>query len=208
MTHTLHRRGPRESLENDFVLFAIPAQGFNEKGSIPKLTKFFDIVTKYDPVNLGDCGTGNKYGVGEEGIRENITQSSVVHAVFTEKEVFQQAMQEVKEADLGISIIGTGILDAVDKLSREVGIERHTIEHSLGIWGDRDKLPEDEILEITTMCGHGMISTNLVKLVIGKVKDGKMTPEEAARQVSPNCHCGVFNPKRAAEIIERIVEGN
>jgi len=205
MTHTLHRRGSKKSLENDFVLFAIPAQGYNEKGSIPKLKRFFDIVINYQPINYGDCGTGNKYGVGKQEIRENITESSVVHAVFTNKEKFQNAMKEVKEADLGISIIGTGILDAIDKLAKEVGINRHTIEYSLGIWGKKEKLPEPEILEITTMCGHNMISANLVRSVIKKVKKEKMTPEEAAKEISPNCHCGVFNTKRAANIIKRIV---
>lgn len=208
MTHTLHRRGPYESLINDFVLFAIPAQGFNEKGSIPKLTKFFDIVIKYDPVNFGDCGTGNKYGVGEKGIRENITESSVVHAVFTDEETMEKAMKEVKEADLGVSVIGTGILDAVDEIAKKAGIERHTIEHSLGVWGNTDLLPDEEILEITTMCGHGMISSNLTKLVISNVKKGTMSPKQAAKKIAPNCHCGVFNPERAAEIIERIASEN
>ncbi|MDI9390457.1 MAG: hypothetical protein QM402_03855, partial [Synergistota bacterium] len=59
MTHTLHRRGSAESLADDFVVFAIAAQGFNAEGAAKKFEKFFDIVKKYNPNNFGDMRTGN-----------------------------------------------------------------------------------------------------------------------------------------------------
>ena len=36
MTHSLHRRGDRESLKEDFVVLGCPATGVNKKGSAPK----------------------------------------------------------------------------------------------------------------------------------------------------------------------------
>ena len=40
MTNTLHRYGSREGLRNDYVVFALPCRGRNDKGSVPKLREF------------------------------------------------------------------------------------------------------------------------------------------------------------------------
>lgn len=63
MTHTLHRRGTYESLEKDYVIFAIAAQTVNARGSAPLFRKFYNIVNKYNPVNIGDMVTGNMYSL-------------------------------------------------------------------------------------------------------------------------------------------------
>ena len=39
MTHSLHRRGAPETLENDYVLLVTPAVGINHVGSKEKLQK-------------------------------------------------------------------------------------------------------------------------------------------------------------------------
>jgi len=46
-----------------------------------------------------------------------------------------------------------------------------------------------------------MIATNLVKAMIEEVRLGRKTPKEAARVLTPNCTCGIFNPARAAKLM-------
>jgi hypothetical protein len=36
-------------------------------------------------------------------------------------------------------------------------------------------LPGDDILEVTTMCGHGMIASSLVETMVKEVKAGTKT---------------------------------
>jgi hypothetical protein len=97
----------------------------------------------------------------------------------------------------------SGIYKTVDECLEEAGLKHHTANFSLSIWGKTEKLPDDEILEITTMCGHGMIATNLVKAMIEEVSAGRKTPDEAARVMAPNCTCGIFNPARTARLLAK-----
>jgi hypothetical protein len=58
------------------------------------------------------------------------------------------------------------------------------------------------VLALSTMCGHGMISSNLAKKMIDWVKEGRRTPEQAVTYMARFCSCGVFNPSRAKRILE------
>ena len=206
MTHTLHRRGSVDSFKKDFIVFSMTAKGFNETNSNWALSEFLRIVSKYPKVNMGDMKTGGMFLVDEDAIIENVKDTSIVHAVFTEKSDVVQAVRELKEADLGISVIVTGIVDEVGDICKEAGIDRHTVEYSVGIRGKLSRLPEDEVLEITTMCGHGMVSQHLARRMLLDIKRGKCTPQEAGEYLSTPCVCGVFNPKRAQRLLEELVE--
>jgi hypothetical protein len=63
-------------------------------------------------------------------------------------------------------------------------------------------LPNSQVLEISTMCGHGMVSHNLVEKMIAYVKENERTPEEAARYLACFCPCGAYNPARAKRLLE------
>src|SRR5881296_871993 len=58
MTNTLHRYGSAESFYDDYVIFAIPSRGKNDKGSLPKLKQFLEMALPFKPVNLGDALNG------------------------------------------------------------------------------------------------------------------------------------------------------
>src|SRR6266571_1748207 len=58
MTNTLHRYGSAESFYDDYVIFAIPSRGKNDKGSVPKLKQFLEMALPFKPVNLGDALNG------------------------------------------------------------------------------------------------------------------------------------------------------
>ena len=107
--------------------------------------------------------------------------------------------------DLGISVTVSGPRAEVEKMCRDFGIKPHSANFSLDIWGRREKLPPEEILEFITMCGHGMISKALVVDTIERVKAGKMTPEEGAVRMGSPCVCGFFNPTRAIMALEKYV---
>ena len=205
MSHTLHRRGAPGSLKNDFVLFAMSAKKINEVGSSVKLKRFLEIVSKYGPVNMGDMKTGNRFITSPETILGNAQDTSIVHGVFDNRESLIRALKEVKEADLGISVIISGLFDDVRECCQQAGVKRHTCETSLGIWGKRERLPNEEILNFTTMCGHGQVPFNLVKKMISDIKDGRRTVQEAAEELAKPCQCGIFNPKRAAAMLDEIL---
>ncbi len=202
MTHTLHRRGSAESLADDFVVFAIAAQGFNAEGAAKKFEKFFDIVKKYNPNNFGDMRTGNSLVAGEEVIRKSFKDNSIVHAVFNDEDTVTKVLKELKDADLGLSIVVSGLVHKTDKCCKKAGLEMHTVEKSLGIIGKATRLPDESVLEVTTMCGHGMIAFNLVKKLADDVKKGRTSPNKAAKEIAKQCVCGVVNIPRVERLIK------
>ena len=205
MSHTLHRAGDRENLACDYVVFSMSAKGYNEDGSGEKLREFLETLLKYKPVNYGDMLTGNCFVKSEEEIVNNISSGSIVHTVFTDPSVVTQVIKELKEKDLGMSVIVTGLHEETAGCCREGGIRKHTVEHSLGIFGQKQRLPSDGVLQLTTMCGHAMVSVNLVNRVIVRIKKGKMSFKEAAIELTRQCHCGIYNPYRAEKLLRKLV---
>ncbi|KPK23156.1 MAG: hypothetical protein AMJ70_04220, partial [Dehalococcoidia bacterium SG8_51_3] len=126
---------------------------------------------------------------------------AVVHAVFDNPEAVSEVLTELKEADLGQSVVVSGIFENVDQCLEKAGLKHHTANFSLGVWGKTEKLPEEEVLEVATMCGHAMISANLIKSMVDEIKAGRKTPDEAAKVLAPQCACGIFNPARAAKLM-------
>ncbi len=205
MTHSLHRRGNFDSLADEFVILSMSAKGFNEEGSGEKLRQFLDILLDNGPANFGDMQTGNRFVNPEDKIKLNVQDTSIVHGVFNGSAAITGVLKELKERDLGISVVVSGIHDITEGCCRNAGLKKHTVEHSMGIFGRMDRLPGDEYLELTTMCGHGMVPANLLEQVIWDIKKGKKSCEEAGRELARPCHCGIFNPVRAAKLLERLV---
>jgi hypothetical protein len=208
MTNTLHRRGTPTSLKNDYVIFCTMAKGINSKGSGPKIHEFIRICLKYNPVNMGDGYMGNilQEDVGVQKFLADRADGEGAAAVFTDLDTLQKVIDELIRADLGISINISGLLDEVQACCRKAGMERHSVEHSLGVWGAKDRLPEREILDVNTLCGHGMVSFNLIRKMVEYVKLRRLTPQKAANLMAKCCECGAFNPVRAEQLLEKIVK--
>ena len=208
MTNTLHRQGAVEGLKEDYVIFVTMARGINREGSAPKIHEFLRICQKHNPVNIGSSklGTVLQDDVDFQDLVTNLKDGSTSAAVFTDLDTLQKVLAELIEADLGISINVSGLLDGVQECCHGNGIERHSVEHSLGFWGSQDLLPEREILEINTLCGHGMVSFSLIRKMIEHVKMRKLTPKEAAKIMGKCCECAVFNTTRAEHLLERMLE--
>jgi len=209
MTNTLHRQGDVEQLKKDYVIFAHTAKGITRNGSGPKLQEFMRICLKYHPVNIGDGQQGSIYkdNTDIQALIANQGDGAGAAAVFTDLDTLGKVVVDLIRADLGISINISGLLEEVQACCRRAGIERHSAEHSLGFRGAKDRLPEREVLEFNTMCGHGMVSFNFIRKMIEYVKLRRMTPEKAAKIMAKCCECGVFNPVRAEMLLEKIRKG-
>ena len=206
MTNTLHRQGKLESLKNDYVILAYTAKGITREGSAHKIQEFMRICLKYDPVNIGDGKQGNilQDDIDIQKLIANQGDGAGAAAVFTDLDTLQKVIEELIQADLGLCINVSGLLENVRECCQKVGIRRHSVEQSLGFWGAKDRLPEREVLEFNTLCGHGMVSFNLIRKMIEYVKLRRLTPKAAARIMAKCCECGVFNPVRAEVLLEKV----
>lgn len=206
MSHSLHRRGSMESLRHDYLLLVTAASGINSANSKEKLRRVLDLVWEIGPINTGSNEVGTILsGVSVEEIKAGFTEVPRVRCVFDSEEKMREIIGRLIEMDLGISVTVSGPRAEVEKMCRDFGIKPHSANFSLDIWGRREKLPPEEILEFITMCGHGMISKALVVDTIERVKAGKMTPEEGAVRMGSPCVCGFFNPTRAIMALEKYV---
>jgi hypothetical protein len=218
MTNTLHRYGDADTLGNDFVVFAMACRGKNDVDCAPKLRVFLRLALEHGPVNIGDGSKGGMYRPSHDlgpsahwsrpaepdvdRVIDQVSGPTVVAAVFDNEDAATAFVERLREADLGLSINVSATIEGAQACCRRAGLGRHSVEYSLGFMGRTDRLAERPVLELSTMCGHGMISFGLARKMIDWVKEGRRTPEEAAVYLTRFCSCGVFNPVRARTLLE------
>ena len=208
MTNTLHRQGTEEELKRDYVIFASLAREITREGSAPKIQEFLRICLKHNPVNIGSSRQGSilQDDVDIHELIANMQDGATSAAVFTDLDTLNKVIAELIEADLGISINVSGLLDGVQQCCHSSGTERHSVEQSLGFWGSRDRLPERDVLTLNTLCGHGLVSFNLIRKMMEYVRLRRLTPKEAAKIMGKCCECAVFNTMRAEQLLEKTLE--
>ena len=218
MTNTLHRYGDAQSFYDDYVVFAIPSRGKNDQGSVPKLKQFLEMALPFHPVNLGDaihggalrpCRNMNPTSHWNRDITpdfraviDGVDTPTTVAAVFDQRTAAEDFLKAVKDADLGLCVNISTSIDGAEQCCYAADQPRHSVGYSLGFEGKTGKLPNSQVLMLTTMCGHGMIGTNLARKMIDWVKEGRRTPEQAVTYLARFCSCGVYNPSRARRILE------
>jgi len=218
MTNTLHRFGSRESLQKDYIIFAMAARGINDEGAPAKLQTFLRLALKHHPINVGNAVKGGIFRASQrlnplahwrrrefvdpQEVVQSIDACTTVSAVFDDPANLEVFLRELKTADLGISINISALTDEARTCCQRAGIIRHSVEYSLGFHGDLNLLPERHVLELSTMCGHGMVSHNFAKKMIDWVKEGRRDPQEATTYLAKFCTCGIYNTTRAIQILE------
>jgi hypothetical protein len=218
MTNTLHRYGDSESFYDDYLIFASPSSGRNDKDSVPKLKAFLEMALPFNPVNIGDPVHGGALRPSRDlttianwkrdmtpdfrAVIDGIDEPASVVAIFDNQDSASQFLKKVVEADLGLSVNISTSVEGAEQCCKFAGIPRHSVGYSLGFEGAIEKLPNTQLLKLTTMCGHGMISASLAKKMIDWVKEGRRTPDQAVTYMARFCSCGVFNPLRAKRILE------
>lgn len=207
MTHSLHREGPLDLLNREYVLFIYPARGFNYEGSGPKARRLMEMLYTQGPANmLVSTLRKNMYsGIPAEEILESIRDGAKIYSVFNDREKIKKTLAKIITMDEGISIVVSGVIDRVRELAAELGLNPHTINLSLGIHGRTDWLPPADIRQFTTMCGHGMISPGLVRDVIRRIKTGKLGLWDGSLILAGPCSCGIFNPYRSVEMLKDLI---
>lgn len=208
MSHTLHRFGPEDTFENDFPFISRPAMKINHVGAAPKMRRVMEIALDNEPVNWGSLTTKQNLTIGfdREELLSKTEDNSPAMGCFDNEDKVVAVLKQLKEEDLGMSVVITGLRDKVEKLCAQAGLKPHSADLSLGIFGATEKLPEEETLCYTTMCGHAMISAGLVRQIRKAVKDGKMSPEDGAKLLAKPCYCGIFNQARAIELFKREIK--
>jgi hypothetical protein len=218
MTNTLHRFGSRESLQKDYIIFAMAARGINDEGAPAKLQTFLRLALKHHPINVGNAVKGGIFRASQrlnplahwrrrefvdpQEVVQSIDACTTVSAVFDDPANLETFLRELKAADLGISINISALTDEARTCCQRAGIIRHSVEYSLGFHGDLNLLPERHVLELSTMCGHGMVSHNFAKKMIDWVKESRRDPQEATTYLAKFCTCGIYNTTRAIQILE------
>lgn len=206
MTHSLHRSGSIESQKKDFCWFMYQTKGVNDKNVKPKMLVYIEAAEKQGSENWGDVKTGPITRFNAEEIKNNLTDKSRIRGVFTKPEQVIGFLKEVKEADLDQSCIITGVLSEVIPCCKQAGVTPHSINFSLGVWGNKGILPDEDTLAITTMCGHHMIPPKFVNYIINEVESGRMSAKQGADKLSSFCYCGIFNQVRCEELIKEKIE--
>jgi hypothetical protein len=217
VTNTLHRYGNSASFRDDYILFAIPCRGKNDEGAVEKLKTFLRICARHRPANMGNSSFGSyqpsrdlnptshwlrDYTQDYESVIAGVQKPGTVAAVFDSKEQAEACLAEVIQADLGLSINMSTSVDGAHQCCQDTGIKRHSVEYSLGFWDPQNHLPNSQVLELSTMCGHGMVSFNLAKKMLDMVREGRRTTDEAVLTLARFCPCGVYNPARARRLLE------
>ena len=218
MTNTLHRFGDANSFRDDYVVFAIASKGGNDGDALPKLRRFLQLAVEYKPVNLGDARAGGALRPSRtlnplshwmrdrtpnfEAVISGLSKPTTCAAVFDNRPSAEDFLKRVKEEDLGLSINISTSVDGAEQCCSHACIPRHSVGYSLGFEGKTERLPDSQVLMLSTMCGHGMVSHSFAKKMIDWVKENRRTPEEASSYMARFCSCGVFNPSRATRILE------
>ena len=218
MTNTLHRYGDAESFRDDYIVFAIASRGKNDEDSVPKLKKFLEMARRFSPVNLGDARHGGALRPSRrmnplshwkrdvtpdfEAVVDGLDTTTTAAAVFDNRVAAEDFVKAIREADLGLSINISTSIDGAEQCCDAADLCRHSVGYSLGFEGKTENLPNEDVLKLSTMCGHGMVSASLAKKMIDWVKEGRRTPEQAVTYLARFCSCGVFNPARGKRILE------
>ena len=212
MTHTLHRENSVHIVCEDFLLLVTPTVSCNDIGCAEKLNKIIDIIFDVGVTNIGSYELRKSIlsGVGAREIKAgNIGKPKPIsRCVFDNKEKFKEVLSRIIDADFGLSVTITGPQSSLNEIMEEINIEPHSMNISMGIYGATEKLPDKNILMITTMCGHALVSPELVKDMIVKIKKSEISAKNAGIELAKPCVCGVFNQERATEVLEHLIEHN
>lgn len=216
MTNTLHLYGRAKSFDDDYIIFAIPCKGLNDQGAVEKLKAFLEICSRHDPVSVGNSEMSSyrpstklrpsvhwsrELAPDHRSVVEAVHALRTVAAVFDTRSKAESCLREVIEADLGLSVNVATSVDGARDVAGACGIKRHSVEYSLGFDDPHDHLPSARVLELSTMCGHGMVSSALAAKMLDLVREGRRNPDEAAVILARFCPCGAFNAVRAKRLL-------
>jgi hypothetical protein len=204
MTHSLHRCGSLQ--EQDYVWLLYHVKGINDENLTERMRQALVIAEDAGSINWGDVKSGPIVCLSPDEVKARLTDKSRLRGVFTSEAQVTQFLSGMKASDLGLCVIITGPLQNVYHSCRAAGVTPHTINYSIGVFGKKEALADQQTLAITTMCGHHMIPDGYVERVRSRVRRGKARAEKAALKMAKMCPCGIFNQQRAAALLASEIE--
>ena len=205
MTHSLYRLG-RNAWGDDWVVIARAARGVNDAGAAARLRRFLERARASGAVNWGHGRGGGRLNADWESMIARLTDSATVTVVFDDLARFEDFLDQIHAMNLGLSITVSGEMTEIGKICGWRGWKPHSGRQALGVFGDRGRLPSQEMLCVTSQCGHGLIAVRWVEVMVDRVRAGECTPEEAARQLGKPCVCGLLNPSRTAALVRHLAD--
>jgi hypothetical protein len=218
VTNTLHRYGSAKSFDDDYIIFAIACKGKNDQGAVEKLRAFLEICASHRPVSMGNSALGSYHPSSKlgpsvhwgrnldpdhRGVVESVQVPRTVAAVFDRRGRAESCLRDLIEADLGLSVNVATSVEGAREAAAACDIKRHSVEYSLGFSDPHDQLPNAQVLQLSTMCGHGMVSSSLAAKMLDMVREGRRSSGEAAVTMARFCACGAFNPTRAKRLLSQ-----
>ena len=233
MSHTSQRRGldPSRPGKELVVLAMIPTEHKDASGIKEAMSELAVKMLKHGPDNwvtrnaaeieIPRLTAALKLMQGSNRSPEKAAEmlisavggaSSVITAVYTDTAKVEALIKDLKGDWLArnkakgypISIVLSGLFDDVHQCCTKTELTEHTYLHSLGFFGHVEDLPSEDELALITMCGHGLIAVNRVRNLVKRIRNGELTPKEAADDVAKPCVCGIVNRQRAEEIFRRL----
>jgi hypothetical protein len=211
MSHSAHRYGTREELQDDYVLFVRPCKKFDDASpedrerTLRDTKTLADIVHANGALNIGRTKPGSlSQGLTYEEIMSAKAMNGFM-SVFDNKKIVAEVLGALREKDTGLSVVVSGPMEDVFDICRQNGLQPHTVLCSLGIWGKTERLPSEDHLRIMTLCGHSMISEALIDDCVDQICAGSLGIAEAAQKLAKPCPCGIFNVQKTMKILEKMV---
>jgi hypothetical protein len=202
VTHSLHRRPPVSLATQDFVLLLTPSDRFSIRAARRAVTTLLDDVRRAGPVNIGSYGAGSLLGGSDwENVRRAIIQDGRLRCCFASGSELAQLLRVIEGRDLGVSVVVAGTRSHVLDVIGRAGLTPHTENRSCGVYGEGRRDGSGWVDAITSQCGHGMITPQLVKHVASRLSSGEWTEREAIEALARPCVCGIFNPEISARIL-------
>ncbi|MBW2181929.1 MAG: hypothetical protein JRG81_16405 [Deltaproteobacteria bacterium] len=204
MTHSLHRQGCVDSLREDFVVLVLGGHKNIVKKSEEHLMREHPRMFKL----LRDIyhKSGVSWILKNTGIRKFKKTNFKVSTLLNSREELYRYLKTLKEADTGKSVVVSSLFDDISDCCKKLDLIPHTVQFSLGYFGKTELLPDKKVMEITSMCGHHLISSRLVERMVKKMEKDKTVPEEAAEIMGKQCVCGIFNRPRATALLKEMGE--
>jgi hypothetical protein len=201
MTHTLNRTGLSEAHPGEEIVIVCMVHRAEKAQKMEEMREIARTVLGHEPENV----IGKPLGFGAEEIEMMAPMTGIITAVFTNKDDALKVVKEIKAQKPGISVVLSGLFSDIGDICECAGLKEHTHHISLGVYGKTERLPDGKMLEITTQCGHSLVSSHLIDAVLKKIRKAKMTTEEAAMVLAKPCACGIVNTKRVKAMLEGMV---
>lgn len=211
MTHTSQRRGldPSRPGEELIVLAITPSAARSREGIREAVNEL--------AAKLLEHGRGH----WPQWTIDRLTEipsgpfPGTLAVAFTDVERVENLLNDLKEewlprnrrAGYPISIVLTGLTDDGHALCEKTGFTEHTYLHSLGFFGRTQDLPGEDEMCLITMCGHGLVARSRIESLLGAIRTGELTSEEAAADIAKPCTCGIGNMERARKTFARLTGG-